>query len=723
MSTPTLKMLLVGKDVSASKALKGVGSQADDTAKHVASFGKIAKGVFAGMIVRDAVRGTVDFLKDSAKAAIEDQESTDRLAKAMHNATGATKAQDAAVEGWISKMELAKGVTDTDLRGGLQRLVQSTHSVTQSQKLMGVALDAAAGTGKSVTVVATALAKAHDGNVGALGRLGVATKDAKGKTLSFNEVVKNMATTFKGQSTKAADSMQGRMNRLKVTWDEMKETVGYKLLPVLETLGEWFLIKGVPAVQAIVTEVAQALTPAFDRVKTAVQNLQPFLQGVGNFLQKNPKTVEAFAVALTAMGAALLVVTTAMKALDVVMAIFDAEAEANPIGAIVLALAALAAGLQYAYTHSEKFRTVVDTTFKVVSAAGKDMWNVIKPILKLLVQTWLTVVGAILNGAAKAFGWVPGIGGKLKGAAAAFNSFKASVNNSINGITPSKTITIHVTDVHHIGAANPNKPKVNSGGLAPRTSVGDLSPRAATDAGMQFGAALRKGAASSKNKVSLSEAGKELVDSFISGTKKDKTKLGDALKSIRDQVKQSNDQLKSDVASFADGFTSFSSSVFGADYGTDLLGNAITPTVSAILAKAQGEKSNADTLKANVAKLVKAGANSDVLQQLQSAGSSGVAEINALASGATAAQIRQLNSLTTGTLGSDRAAGMAAAGVITKTAGTTLFSDAQAVKLATTIASEIGKLGNLGDHVVVMLDGKEIIASIERTKRKQGKSK
>ena len=63
------------------------------------------------------------------------------------------------------------------------------------------------------------------------------------------------------------------------------------------------------------------------------------------------------------------------------------------------------------------------------------MWNgVIKPVFRFLINAWLTVAGAIINGAAKAFGWVPGIGPKLRQAAAWFNDFKVKVNNQLGGI-------------------------------------------------------------------------------------------------------------------------------------------------------------------------------------------------------------------------------------------------------------------------------------------------
>lgn len=48
-----------------------------------------------------------------------------------------------------------------------------------------------------------------------------------------------------------------------------------------------------------------------------------------------------------------------------------------------------------------------------------------------MVETFLTLVSTIINGAAKAFGWVPGLGPKLETAAAEFQTFKDNTNASL----------------------------------------------------------------------------------------------------------------------------------------------------------------------------------------------------------------------------------------------------------------------------------------------------
>lgn len=81
------------------------------------------------------------------------------------------------------------------------------------------------------------------------------------------------------------------------------------------------------------------------------------------------------------------------------------------------------------------YRTAVSDAFGAVGRVISGLWeNTVRPVFGWIVGKWLSVVGAILTGAATAFGWVPGIGPKLKDAAAKFATFKDDVNAELAGI-------------------------------------------------------------------------------------------------------------------------------------------------------------------------------------------------------------------------------------------------------------------------------------------------
>jgi uncharacterized phage infection (PIP) family protein YhgE len=93
----------------------------------------------------------------------------------------------------------------------------------------------------------------------------------------------------------------------------------------------------------------------------------------------------------------------------------------------------------YAWKHSETFRNVVKDTFDGVKVAVSFAIGIVLKVLKGLVDAWLFMAGEFLHGAAKAFGWIPGIGSKLKAADRAFGDLRRGVDDKFNAM-------IHKTD-------------------------------------------------------------------------------------------------------------------------------------------------------------------------------------------------------------------------------------------------------------------------------------
>ena len=91
-----------------------------------------------------------------------------------------------------------------------------------------------------------------------------------------------------------------------------------------------------------------------------------------------------------------------------------------------------------------KITAAVKTVLGAISTAWNAVWNTLKAAFRMfVVDGILGPLGLIIDGAAKAFGWVPGLGGKLKAAAKAFDKFKANVNRSLGGIN-GRTVNVSV---------------------------------------------------------------------------------------------------------------------------------------------------------------------------------------------------------------------------------------------------------------------------------------
>jgi hypothetical protein len=189
---------------------------------------------------------------DAVKAAIEDEKAQLGLAQTLKNVTKATDAQVKATEEYIDKTARATGIADDQLRPSLDRLVRSTQDVTKAQKLQQLALDISAGTGKDLATVTDALGKAYDGNLGALKRIGVPLDENIIKTKDFDAATKALSETFAGQADVAANTFAGRMARIRIAFDEAKESLGQALLPILEKFARFATDTLAPALQGLI---------------------------------------------------------------------------------------------------------------------------------------------------------------------------------------------------------------------------------------------------------------------------------------------------------------------------------------------------------------------------------------------------------------------------------------------------------------------------------------
>ena len=225
--TVTIGVLL--DDLKARTGLKKLGSEAEQTGSRWSKMGATAK---AGVAL--AATAVVKFLGDATKNAIADEAAQRQLALAVKNSTGATEDQTAAVEDYITQTSLATGVTDDELRPAFANLVRATRDVEEAQTLMSTAMDIATARGLPLEAVTLAIGKAAQGNIGALGRLGLAVRDSSGAYLDFEEAIAQANETMGGATAEAADSAEGKLRRVQIAADEAKEEIGAALIPAFE---------------------------------------------------------------------------------------------------------------------------------------------------------------------------------------------------------------------------------------------------------------------------------------------------------------------------------------------------------------------------------------------------------------------------------------------------------------------------------------------------------
>jgi hypothetical protein len=378
----------------AQKDIKKLGSEIDKFAKRsFQAFGlaAAASAAFATKIGIDAV-----------KAAVEDQKSQAILANALRNTVGATDEAIKATEDFIAKQQLLVGVSDTQLRQSLITLTSVTHNLAEAQSLQNIALDIAASGFGDVESVSKALAKAYAGNLGALKKL-VPGLDANiVKTKDFDAAMKYLAKTFGGAAAASADTLEGRLRILKLAYDEVLESLGFALLPVVQEFAKYLLSDVLPRVQEWVDlnkdELAAGLQSAAGFLKTLIERAMEF----GQWVTDNITTVKILAGLIATMFVAdkvagfviaLQTVTAAFAALRAT-ALGAAIAAAFATGGLSLAgaAAALAAagvatlGLAYVKNQMDKGNEKTTKSTKGLTGATKTNTGATKDATNKITQ-------------------------------------------------------------------------------------------------------------------------------------------------------------------------------------------------------------------------------------------------------------------------------------------------------------------------------------------------
>ena len=271
-----LNVEILGEFRNLTKATQGSQSELSKLNKKITGFSSGAKKAFASIGVGLSFAFIARELGDATKAAVEDSKAQAILAQQLENTTGANAAQIKSVETSISKWQTQFGVLDDQLRPAYATLIRSTGDITTSNKLMAIALDASAATGKSLESVTLAMGKSFNGSDTALIKLMPSLKGSK-------DAIADLAAATKGAAETAANT--DPYMRMTAIFADLQEKVGMALLPALGKLSTWLASPGgTKALELISDALVQIITDAVNVAKWAVANkdwLLPLAAGIG----------------------------------------------------------------------------------------------------------------------------------------------------------------------------------------------------------------------------------------------------------------------------------------------------------------------------------------------------------------------------------------------------------------------------------------------------------
>jgi hypothetical protein len=281
----------IATQYTGNPAFKKATNDAQKLEKSVAKLGKQLAGVFAASKL-------YALGKASVKAFAEDEKAARSLALALANTGNAFASIE--VEKFIGDLQRATGVLDDNLRPAFRTLLTATGDVKKSQDGLALALDIAAGTGKDLSAVSMALAKAYGGQTTALSRLGAGLDKATLKTGDMDVILGQLTDKFKGQALAAAEGYSGSIAKLTVASQNAKEIIGKDLLDSMQMIAGKDGIGGAAtAMEGFATQIGNAIY-GIGVLTTKLKSL-PGASFIGQFL--NAATQVSGIGALSKLGA------------------------------------------------------------------------------------------------------------------------------------------------------------------------------------------------------------------------------------------------------------------------------------------------------------------------------------------------------------------------------------------------------------------------------------
>ena len=220
--------------INIDSKLDGKGFKQAETALNKLS--KSTKKLAAVFGIALSARAITQFGKASVKAFAEDEAAAAKLTRTVNNL--GLGFENARITQFISDLEKSASVSDDVLRPAFNALLTTTGSVANSQKMLALALDVAAGSGEDVATVAGDLAAAYVGNTKGLAkyRLGLTKAELAGK--SFNEIQSLLNAQFSGQNSSRLETYAGKMSVLGVAAGNAQEIIGKGLVDAISKLGD-----------------------------------------------------------------------------------------------------------------------------------------------------------------------------------------------------------------------------------------------------------------------------------------------------------------------------------------------------------------------------------------------------------------------------------------------------------------------------------------------------
>lgn len=393
---------------------------ATSAAKAAAAMTELAKG---GLSVDQAMEAAKGTLALAAAAGTDAAQAAEIQANALNtfgqNASFASKAADI-----LAATANASSVEINDVALGLQQggTVAAQFGIDMKDTAAAIGVLGNAGikgsdAGTLLKSALLALANPSKKAQGALDEMGVTAFDSQGNFVGLSKIFQQLQDASKKLTPEmyaqdAAMAFGSDAARLAgvaaregaAGFDAMVASVD-KNGAALDVANA--NMQGLPgAWEKLQNSLEELALTVYDLIKGPLQSLVGVLTNVFGFLGEHQGVVKVVAAGIGAMAGAMLVYKGAVIAVEAptklwaaAQLLLNAAMDANPIGLVVVGVAALAAGIIYAYKHSETFRNVLNTIWEAIKTGVKIAGDAMSWLWHtIFVPAWDGIKSAVTNG-------------------------------------------------------------------------------------------------------------------------------------------------------------------------------------------------------------------------------------------------------------------------------------------------------------------------------------
>lgn len=236
--------------------------------------------------------------------------------------------------------------------------------------------------------------------ISATANVSKAIKEGKGHVIGWADVQKDL--NFQVDAGKAAFEAAGIKLGTKLL-PGLTQLMGavVPMIPKLADMGSAFLDKVVPPAEQFAHWLG-SLRPDFQKAFDIFSTLKPYLVDVGaawiiwNVALAVTKALSVASMIMGIVGSLITMISTQGLATSA-WYMLNLAMDANPIGLVIIAVALVAAGLIYAYQHSETFRNFVNALWDDLKRFASWLADNLGPILSTIGDA-LGAVGSFLSG-------------------------------------------------------------------------------------------------------------------------------------------------------------------------------------------------------------------------------------------------------------------------------------------------------------------------------------